>query len=165
MKTVPTGVFALTGDYWTLGYRGARFTLRDTFGLGIIQRLLQHPGERFSALDFRSGQLRKQLDYLLKSGDNKGAEEVKAELERIEHEVVPLVSDVGLNWRPASAAELARLNVTRAIRWALERISNQQSELGQLLIDSIRTGSYCCYLPNPEVPIHWRFELDRPEAT
>lgn len=45
------GVFARTGEYWTIGYGDAGFSLKDVKGLSYIQRLLQHPGEEFHALD------------------------------------------------------------------------------------------------------------------
>ena len=51
-----TGItFACSGEYWTIGREGASFSLRDTKGLTYIQRLLQHPGEEFHALDLING--------------------------------------------------------------------------------------------------------------
>lgn len=44
-------MFIRSGEYWTVGYGNASFAVRDLKGLGYIQRLLQHPGEDFSALD------------------------------------------------------------------------------------------------------------------
>ena len=50
-----TGTFAVRGDYWSLGYGGPTFPLKDLKGLSYIQRLLQHPGEEFHSLDLLSG--------------------------------------------------------------------------------------------------------------
>lgn len=50
-----TGVFACNGEYWTLGYANASFSLKNIKGLGYIQRLLQHPGEEFHSLDLLNG--------------------------------------------------------------------------------------------------------------
>jgi hypothetical protein len=49
------GIFAQSGEYWTVGYEGATFSLKDVKGLSYIQRLLQHPSEEFYALDLLSG--------------------------------------------------------------------------------------------------------------
>ncbi len=45
------GVFARTGEYWTIRYGDVEFSLKDVKGLSYIQRLLQHPGEEFHSLD------------------------------------------------------------------------------------------------------------------
>src|SRR5579864_2042272 len=44
-------VLVRNGEYWTIGYRGSNFQLRDVKGLTYIQRLLGHPGAEFHALD------------------------------------------------------------------------------------------------------------------
>ena len=48
-------LLARTGEFWTIGYSGKTFSLKDLKGLSYIQRLLQHPGEEFHALDLLSG--------------------------------------------------------------------------------------------------------------
>jgi hypothetical protein len=45
------GIFARSGEYWIIRYSRTTFSLKDIKGLGYIQRLLQHPGEEFHALD------------------------------------------------------------------------------------------------------------------
>jgi hypothetical protein len=69
-----------------------------------------------------------------------------------------LKSAVGLGGRDrreASAAERARLSVTRAIRSAIVRIGEQHAALGGHLDATIHTGTYCSYLPDPRVPTAW----------
>src|SRR5262245_52826724 len=46
-----SGVFSRSGDYWTIGLGASRLPIKDIKGLGYIQRLLQHPGKQFHALD------------------------------------------------------------------------------------------------------------------
>jgi hypothetical protein len=46
-----SAVFARNGEYWTVGWQNVTFSVRDTKGLSYIQRLLQHLGEEFHALD------------------------------------------------------------------------------------------------------------------
>jgi hypothetical protein len=48
-----------------------------------------------------------------------------------------------------SAAERARASVTRAIRHAMARIRAHHPALGEHLDRTIRTGTYCAYLPDP----------------
>ena len=49
------GTFVQHGEHWTVGYGAASFSLRNVLGLTYIQRLLQHPGEQFHALDLLNG--------------------------------------------------------------------------------------------------------------
>lgn len=56
---------------------------------------------------------------------------------------------------PPTAAERARINVTRAIRTALGRIAAKDPKLGSHLADAIVTGASCCYAPTCAVPERW----------
>jgi len=70
-----------------------------------------------------------------------------------------LAAAVGLGGRDrptASAAERARVSVTRAIRGAMGRIREQSRPLGAHLEATIRTGTFCAYLPDPRTPLTWR---------
>src|SRR5215475_13874435 len=49
------GVFRREGEYWTVGYRGNTFSLRDTRGLGYLAHLLRHPDAEFHVLDLIGG--------------------------------------------------------------------------------------------------------------
>ena len=53
------------------------------------------------------------------------------------------------------AAELARVNVTRAISIALKRIAAHHPELGQHLKNTVATGRMCAYRPDTRLPIEW----------
>ena len=202
------GVFACSGEYWTVGYGNTSFSLRDIKGLGYIQRLLQHPGEEFHSLDLlgspgtsaaaevgrtdkasllggatvsigglgdagemldakakqeyqhRLIELREDLEDLRERGDETGAAEVESEIDFLHREIARAVGLGGRDRRAGSAAERARLNVTRAIKSALQKISEHHGQLGELLDRSIKTGSFSCYLANPRTPVTWRFSLD-----
>jgi predicted ATPase len=205
----PTGIFALTGEYWTIGYGGTSCSLRDTLGLNYLQQLLQHPGEEFHALDLLMGsakilqeganpnelatlknegfipsrpgdlgpmldarakqefkrrrdELREELEELRERGAYERAEAVNAEIEAISRELVHALGLGGRDRRAGSAAERARINVTRAIRTAIQRISEHHSALGKLLDQSVRTGSFCRYLQDPKVQINWSFSTGFP---
>ena len=61
----------------------------------------------------------------------------------------------GRDRRAASASERARVSVTRAIRQAMARIGEHHPQLGEHLSRTIRTGTYCAYLPDPRAPAGW----------
>jgi hypothetical protein len=47
--------------------------------------------------------------------------------------------------------------VTRAIRQAIARIAEHHPELGTHLDRTVRTGTYCAYLPDPRGQVGWQF--------
>jgi tetratricopeptide (TPR) repeat protein len=200
--------FACSGEVWTIGREGLRFSLREAKGLTYIQRLLQHPGEEFHALDLINGpgmvassavdsdatvaQLRErqdvtvreigdagemldeqaklqykrrlhdlaeELEDLRERGAHTRAAAVESEIDFIQHELVRAVDRRGRNRRAGSTAERARLNVTRAIKSVIEKVAERDSALGKLLDRSIRTGSFCSYVPDSLNPTNWRFSL------
>ena len=48
---VASGTFHREGEYWTIGYEGAAFTVRDSKGMRHLARLLESPGREVHALD------------------------------------------------------------------------------------------------------------------
>jgi hypothetical protein len=69
-----------------------------------------------------------------------------------------LAAAVGLGGRDriaASNAERARVNVTRAIRSALDRIQEHSPPLGRHLAATVRTGSFCSYQPDALSTVSW----------
>ncbi len=208
------GTFAQNGEFWTIGYRGVTFTLKDVKGLSYIQRLLQHPGVEFHALDLlgmpaasvtdessrvehhassldvgvtiRPGltgdagemldaqakrdykrkllELNEELEDRLERGDHKRAEQVESEIEFLEREIARAVGSGGRDRRAGSAAERARLNVTRAIKGALLKISERDAALGAVLDRRIKTGLFCSYLVDSRAPIRWQFSTETPTA-
>jgi len=50
-----TGVFRKESEYWTVGYGGNAFRLKDTRGLGYLAHLLRHPAIEFHVLDLFGG--------------------------------------------------------------------------------------------------------------
>ena len=63
-------------------------------------------------------------------------------------------------WR-TSAGAAARVpvaqvvNLTRAIKAALDRIEAESPALGAHLRTTVRTGTFCSYTPDPRAPITW----------
>lgn len=83
----------------------------------------------------------------MERGQLEAAEAAQDELSQL---VAQLAQAFGLGGkeRPSgSAAERARLNVTRAVRSAIERIGEALPEAGATLDRQVRTGQYCAYEP------------------
>jgi AAA ATPase domain/Cyclic nucleotide-binding domain len=93
---------------------------------------------------------------LLGERDYRRRAEVESELEALTSQLAQAVGVSGRDRRSGSAAERARLNVTRAIRVAIQKISEHNAQLGELLGNRIRTGSFCSYVPNARSSIEWK---------
>ncbi len=76
-------------------------------------------------------------------------------MEAIAAELSGAVGLGGRDRKAASSAERARVNVTRAFRSALKRISDQDPGLGRYLESCVRTGAFCSYRPDPGRPVEW----------
>jgi CheY-like chemotaxis protein len=77
------------------------------------------------------------------------------EREAIAQELAAAVGLGGRDRKAASDAERARVNVTRSIKAALERIAEHSPALGRHLEATLRTGQYCSYIPDPRAPVRW----------
>jgi hypothetical protein len=103
----------------------------------------------------RLEQLRDDLAEAESWNDTERAARDRAEMAFLARE---LAAGVGLGGRarPAiSPSERARQRVTKAIRGALSRISDQSRALGEHLESTVHTGTYCSYTPDPRAPIAW----------
>jgi tetratricopeptide (TPR) repeat protein len=160
--------FRLDGEYWTVSYAGETVRLKNVKGLRDIARLLASPGTEVHALDLvgapagqDTGELvdaRARADYRARlselddriSGGDQGAADEREVL------VAHLTAAYGLGGRPrrtGDPAERARATATWRIRDAIGRVERAHPALGRHLRASIRTGTYCAYLP--EEPRTW----------
>jgi hypothetical protein len=102
-------------------------------------------GQARAAYRRRIEELRAEADDAIESGNLEAAERAQAELDAL---VAQLASAFGIGGRDrpvASAAERARLNVTRAIRSAIAKVVEALPEAGPALARQVRTGLYCAY--------------------
>jgi tetratricopeptide (TPR) repeat protein len=67
----------------------------------------------------------------------------------------------GRSRKARSAADQARVNVTKNIGRALDQIEAKHESLGRLLKSSIKTGIFCSYQPDPSFPVAWSFEAEQ----
>jgi non-specific serine/threonine protein kinase len=89
-------------------------------------------------------------------GDPERTARAKEELDFLTRELAGAVGLGGRDRKAASAAEHARINVTKAIRSALTRIRKNSPALGLHLDRTIRTGAFCSYIPDPRSAVPWQ---------
>ena len=102
-----------------------------------------------TAYRHRIEELRVDIDDAVADGREEAALGLQEELDLL---IVQLTQAFGLGGRErvaGSAAEKARLNVTRALRAALANLSDALPQAGGALDRGVRTGMYCAYAPDP----------------
>jgi len=101
--------------------------------------------------------LREQLEEARAFNDPARVAGLERELEFLARE---LARAVGLHGTPrpgSTRAERARLNVTRAIRSAIKRMTAANRHLGLYFETTVKTGAYCSYTSDPRLPVTWTF--------
>jgi tetratricopeptide (TPR) repeat protein len=131
-------------------------------GLGDAGEMLDRQAR--SEYQRRYRELNDELEDLREKGKHQQAEKVESELEFLRRELARAIGLGGRDRRAGSAAERARLNVTRAIRAALQKISEQHPGFAELLDRSIRTGAFCSYKPDLTQPVIWKFSIEDTET-
>jgi hypothetical protein len=104
----------------------------------------------------RITELREQLQEARERNQFEIVDRLEDEIEAIGRELSRAVGLGGRDRRAASASERARINVTRAIKVALERIAEHNPALATLLTTSVRTGTFCSYTPDSRLPSAWQ---------
>jgi hypothetical protein len=107
--------------------------------------------------------LRSQLEEAVGFNDLDRAARLRQEIDFLGNELARAVGLGGRNRKASSAVERTRLNVTRAIRTAIDRIEQMNRRLGSYLASRVKTGVFCSYTSDPRAPIDWR--IDRTAAT
>lgn len=106
----------------------------------------------------RAEELRDELEEAEAFHDPERATRARAELDFLSQELAAAVGLGGRDRSAGSSAERARVNVTRAIRSTVKRISDHDERLGRELDATVRTGTFCCYEPDVRHPVTWRVE-------
>jgi tetratricopeptide (TPR) repeat protein len=211
VRVVKKAVFRREGEYWTIGYGGKSFRLKDTKGLGYLAHLLRHPTVEFHVLDLVGGiagqrdddetgrseqglprgdealekagihigslgdagemldeqakvayrrrlsELREELEEAKELGKVERADQTEQEIEALTKELSRAVGLGGRNRRAASASERARQSITKTIKAVVERIVQSDAALGDILSRCVKTGNFCSYQPDPDLPIALEF--------
>lgn len=99
--------------------------------------------------------LRAEVDEALAAGDDDHAQRLQAELDELVGQLAAAFGLGGRTRRASSAAERARLNVTRALRTATATLCEALPEAGVVLDRRLRTGLYCAYEPDDRDALRW----------
>jgi uncharacterized membrane protein len=103
--------------------------------------------------------LQEELAEAQSFNDPGRVEKLQAEIDFLTHELAQAVGLGGRRRKAASVAERARVNVTKRIKIALRKISEQHPTLGEHLTQTIRTGTFCVYAPSPHQPVRWQTSI------
>ncbi len=122
-------------------------------GLGDAGELLDL--EAKNAYKRRLGELREELEEATELRDLNRAERAREEIEALAKELSRAVGRGGRDRHAGSDQERARLSVSRAIKTAIGQITDKHPALGRYLGDTIRTGLFCVYQPDPRQPMSW----------
>jgi tetratricopeptide (TPR) repeat protein len=140
--------------------RGARIdsgqTARPTHSaLGDAGEILDEQAR--NAYRRRLTEIDDDIEQARATGDDQRAAQADTERGFLVRELARAFGLSGRGRRAASASERARAGVTRAVRQAIGRIGEHHPQLGEHLSRTIRTGTYCAYLPDPRAPAEWTF--------
>jgi hypothetical protein len=89
-------------------------------------------------------------------GDRGKAESGREEKDFLLTELAAAVGLGGRDRAAVSQSERARVNVTRAIRAASNKVATYSPALGDHLLVTVHTGTFCVYRPDPRSPISWQ---------
>jgi tetratricopeptide (TPR) repeat protein len=104
----------------------------------------------------RLRELEEELAEATSWADPVRAARARQEMQFLADELAAAVGLGGRDRRAGSAAERARVNITKAVKIALARIRAHSPALADHLDATIHTGTFCCYTPDPRAPIAWR---------
>ena len=131
-------------------------------GLPVDRRRLGDAGEVLdararTAYRHRIEALRAEIDDAFESGADERAQALQGELDQLVGQLAQAFGLGGRSRRASSAAERARLNVTRALRGATAKISEVLPDAGTVLDRQVRTGIYCVFQPDDDDGVRWHF--------
>jgi hypothetical protein len=148
----------VTAGRASIGSVSAR-ALRDDTGY----TLRRDPGGSDELLDAqateeyrrRLQELESEIDEAEERADGERAARARDERDLVARELTVAIGIGGRARKAPSDAERARVNVTKAIKAALARIRDERPALWRHLVNTIRTGTFCSYAPDPRVPTSW----------
>jgi hypothetical protein len=163
---------------WMLVFDSVEGRVPDSKGMVYLAHLLAAPGEHVSAVDLagipaggdagerldargraavrqRAKDLEGELAAAERADDPGRMEVIRSELDALADELARSRGLAGRSRRLGSVAERARVNVTRRIAAALEKIAEVHPAAAHYLETTVRTGTACVFLPDPRFPVSW----------
>ncbi len=174
-STSPPRAFSMVaeGEYFAISTAHRTLRFKATRGIQYLARLVEQPdvaihvlelagsgdqvdrgdaGELLDANAFRA--YRARLDALRSAveeaearGDVDQAERARDEMETIASELARASGPGGRSRRAESAVDRARSAVQRRLKDAIQRVADQDADLGAWLQRTVQTGNYCTFRP------------------
>jgi hypothetical protein len=163
----------LEGEYYAVQAPSRTLRFKATRGMQYLARLVEKPGADVHVLElmgstdadrgdagevldpqaFRSYRARlESLRGAIEDAEARGAldrvEALRDEMETIARELGRGTGPGGRAKRADSAVDRARTAVQRRVKDALDRIAEQDPELGAWLRRAVRTGNFCSFRPS-----------------
>jgi hypothetical protein len=161
------------GEYYTIATPRGALRFKATRGMQYLAQLVERPGvavhvlelagsadhpdrgdagdlldsNAFRAYRARLETLREAVEDAEARGDSDRAERARDEMETIAGEIARASGRGGRARRAESAVDRARSAVQRRIKDAIQRIGEQDAELGVWLHSVLQTGNYCVFRP------------------
>jgi TolB-like protein/Tfp pilus assembly protein PilF len=168
-------------DGWQISYEGQSFRISDAKGINDIARLLSAPGDQIHCSELMGSMVKMRGEQVM---DEKAKKNYKAKLLSLQEDMSlaevhndyqrsavlqkeyddvldMLSSSLGLNGRTRKSddpIEKIRSAVTWRIRNSIKKITSVHPSLGKHLSNSIKTGIFCCYRPEKNIP--WATERE-----
>lgn len=171
-------IFRPDAGGWLLVYDGTAIRLPARRGLAWLAQLLAAPGEELATLDLIGGgswdrppvldarakaqyrarlrDLDHELDDAAARNDLAAGDRARLERDALVDELARAVGRSGRDRATTADSERARINVTRAVRRAIDEIRRAHPHLAEHLDATIHTGLFCSYTPDPRAAPTWR---------
>ncbi|MFD8496677.1 hypothetical protein [Amycolatopsis sp. NPDC059657] len=162
-----------SGRYWRIEMGTRSAIVDDSVGIRYLATLIGNPGVEIEALDLagtpgktdrtvaqpvvdevalrhyrdRLAELHAEIDDAESAHDLERAAKARVEADWLADELRTSTGLAGRTRRFAGDPERARIAVGKAIRRAMDRVSEADAALGASLRESVQTGMRCCYRP------------------
>ncbi len=169
-------VFKVANELREIVFDGHRVQLPEVKGFKDLEQLLaadgelhctelmgsvSEDGEAGEVMDARARaeyasrirELQSELEDAQENNDLARAEKLHEELDPLIDHLTKAVGIGGRSRKLAAPAERARSAVTWRIRSAIRKIEAAHPSVGRHFGNAIRTGTFCCYVP--EKPVDW----------
>jgi tetratricopeptide (TPR) repeat protein len=112
-------------------------------------------GQARAAYRQRLEELRENLAEAKSFNDIGKISQIEQEIDFLESELCRAVGLGGRTRKWPSATERARVNVANAVRAVLAKLRRENPELARYFSNTIKTGRFCSFEPDPLVPAEW----------
>jgi hypothetical protein len=103
----------------------------------------------------RLAEIDEDMDEATACGDGERLALARADRDYLVRELAGAFGLGGRDRIVGSTSERARASVTRSLRYAVSRIAEHHPAMADHLERTVRTGTYCSYVPDPRIPACW----------